>query len=54
MLSDAWPRRIRRFLGEVICKLEPKEEAQEGICYAGCVLYCSSVLASEIIDKDKE
>lgn len=54
MLSEAWRRRIRRFLGEVVCKLGPKEEAQEGVCYAGCVLYSSSVLASEIINKDKE
>lgn len=54
MLSEAWLRRIRRFLGEVICKSGPKEEAQEGVCYAGCVLYSSSVLASEIIYKDNE
>lgn len=52
MLSEAWLRRIRRFLGEVVCKPGPKEEAQEGS--AMLVVCCTLVLASEIIYKDNE
>lgn len=50
MLSEAWLRRIRRFLGEVICKSGPKEEAQEGsaMLVVCCTLVQCSLVKSSI------
>ena len=56
MLSEAWPRWVRRLPREVNLHWDPKEEALDGIYYAGFLLYsrcsllASLILPSEIIN----